>query len=70
MALDLSNPQLPGDLIPVRLAASLVHVDAKTIKNWIKAGDINGWLVNGSRWRVRRSEVLRLVQPVQRDIGA
>ncbi|WP_405140406.1 excisionase family DNA-binding protein [Nocardia sp. NBC_01388] len=55
---------VPEDLIPASAAASLVHVDAKTIKNWIKAGELRGWLVNGRHYRVRRSEVLSLVQPV------
>lgn len=55
---------VPDDLIPASTAASLVHVDAKTIKNWVKAGELRGWLVNGRHYRVRRSEVLGLVQPV------
>ncbi|MBF6296806.1 helix-turn-helix domain-containing protein [Nocardia amamiensis] len=63
MTLNLPSIQVPEDLITVRTAASLVDVDAKTIKNWIKAGDLQGWLVNGRRWRVRRTAVLALVQP-------
>lgn len=55
---------VPEDLIPASTAAALVHVDAKTIKNWIKEGALRGWLVNGRHYRVRRSEVLGLVQPV------
>ncbi|WP_167461429.1 helix-turn-helix domain-containing protein [Nocardia brasiliensis] len=62
MTLNLPASPVPEDLITVRTAASLVDVDAKTIKNWIKAGDLEGWLVNGSRWRVRRAAVLALVQ--------
>ncbi|WP_433714463.1 helix-turn-helix domain-containing protein [Nocardia sp. CA-084685] len=64
MTINLPSIQVPEDLITVRTAASLVDVDAKTIKNWIKAGDLQGWLVNGRRWRVRRAAVLALVQPV------
>ncbi|MFD4357505.1 helix-turn-helix domain-containing protein [Nocardia sp. NPDC058518] len=69
MTVDLSAASSPGDLIPEDLipastAAALVHVDAKTIKNWIKAGDLRGWLLNGRHYRVRRSELLSLVQPV------
>ncbi|MGY1946175.1 helix-turn-helix domain-containing protein [Nocardia asiatica] len=64
MTLNLTPMQVPEDLITVRTAASLVDVDAKTIKNWIKAGDLQGWLVNGRRWRVRRTAVLALVRPV------
>ncbi|MBF6229347.1 helix-turn-helix domain-containing protein [Nocardia beijingensis] len=61
-----SSPEdlVPDDLIPASTAASLIHVDAKTIKNWIKTGDLRGWLVNGRHYRVRRSDVLSLVQPV------
>ncbi|MFB7837793.1 excisionase family DNA-binding protein [Nocardia brasiliensis] len=55
---------LPDDLIPATAAAVLVHVDAKTIKRWIKTGALRGWLVNGRHYRVRRSEVLGLIQPV------
>ncbi|MGW0640431.1 helix-turn-helix domain-containing protein [Nocardia salmonicida] len=69
MTVDLSaasSPRdlIPEDLIPASTAAALVHVDAKTIKNWIKAGDLRGWLLNGRHYRVRRSELLSLVQPV------
>jgi len=69
MTVDLSAASsreelVPEDLIPASTAASLVQVDAKTIKNWIKAGELRGWLVNGRHYRVRRSEVLSLVQPV------
>ena len=59
-----SEDLIPEDLIPASTAAALVHVDAKTIKNWIKAGDLRGWLLNGRHYRVRRSELLSLVQPV------
>ncbi|MEU0876813.1 excisionase family DNA-binding protein [Nocardia brasiliensis] len=68
MTVDLSvaapGDLLPEDLIPATTAASLVHVDAKTIKNWIKTGALRGWRVNGRHYRVRRSEVLGLIQPV------
>ncbi|MFI1241454.1 helix-turn-helix domain-containing protein [Nocardia salmonicida] len=68
MTVDLSAASsedlIPEDLIPASTAAALVHVDAKTIKNWIKAGDLRGWLLNGRHYRVRRSELLSLVQPV------
>ncbi|MEV6562926.1 helix-turn-helix domain-containing protein [Nocardia sp. NPDC051756] len=60
---------VPEDLIPTGVAASLVHVDAKTITNWIKTGELRGWLVNGRRYRVRRSEVLSLVQPIATASG-
>lgn len=59
----------PGDtraarnLISVRTAAALIDVDAKTIRNWIAAGDLNGFRVNGRLIRVERDELLGLVQP-------
>ncbi|WP_157187475.1 helix-turn-helix domain-containing protein [Nocardia vinacea] len=53
----------PEELISVKTAASLVGVDAKTIKNWIKAGHLDGWLLNGRFWRVRREAVLAMVRP-------
>ncbi|MFF0547217.1 helix-turn-helix domain-containing protein [Nocardia thailandica] len=63
-AAPLVEDQIPEDLIPTSVAAALVHVDAKTITNWIKAGDLQGWTVNGRHYRVRRSQVLSLIQPV------
>ncbi|OXR40253.1 hypothetical protein B7C42_07678 [Nocardia cerradoensis] len=63
-AVSLPEDLVPEDLIPASTAASLVQVDPKTIKNWIKAGELRGWLVNGHHYRVRRSEVLGLVRPV------
>lgn len=53
----------PEELISVKAAASLVGVDAKTIKNWIKAGHLEGWLLNGRMWRVKRDAVVALVRP-------
>ena len=69
MTVDLSataRPEdlIPEDLIPASTASALVQVDAKTIKNWIRAGELRGWLVNGRHYRVSRSEVLSLVRPV------
>ncbi|WP_280471821.1 helix-turn-helix domain-containing protein [Nocardia cyriacigeorgica] len=51
------------NLISVRTAAALIDVDAKTIRNWIAAGDLNGFRVNGRLLRVERDELLALVRP-------
>ncbi|MGA6209319.1 helix-turn-helix domain-containing protein [Nocardia testacea] len=51
------------NLISVRTAAALIDVDAKTIRNWIAAGDLSGFRVNGRLIRVERDELLGLVRP-------
>ncbi|MFD0362743.1 helix-turn-helix domain-containing protein [Nocardia sp. GCM10030253] len=64
MTISTQQPvEAPKDLINLRTAAALVAVDVKTIKNWIKAGDLQGFLVNGRMWRVQRDELLGLVRP-------
>lgn len=56
-------------LISLKTAASLVDVDAKTIRNWIHAGQLRGFRVNGHLLRVNHAELLALVQPVPASIG-
>ncbi|UAK32514.1 helix-turn-helix domain-containing protein [Nocardia asteroides] len=51
------------NLISLKTAAALVDVDTKTIRNWIAAGDLNGFRVNGRLLRVERDEVLGLIRP-------
>ncbi|MGW3280641.1 helix-turn-helix domain-containing protein [Nocardia rhamnosiphila] len=51
-------------LISLKTAASLVDVDAKTIRNWIHSGQLRGFRVNGHLLRVNHAELLALVQPV------
>ncbi|WP_068058172.1 helix-turn-helix domain-containing protein [Nocardia xishanensis] len=51
------------NLISLKTAAALVDVDAKTIRNWIAAGDIAAYRVNGRLLRVERDELLSLIQP-------
>ncbi|MFC8046533.1 MULTISPECIES: helix-turn-helix domain-containing protein [Nocardia] len=51
-------------LISLKTAASLVDVDAKTIRNWISAGHLRGFRINGHLLRVNHAELLALVQPV------
>ncbi|MFE3799294.1 MerR family transcriptional regulator [Nocardia tengchongensis] len=51
-------------LISLKRASSLVDVDRKTILNWIEAGLLQGYKLNGSMWRVNAHEVLSLVHPV------
>ena len=55
------------DLISVQKAADLVDVDPKTIKNWMKRGDLQGFRLNGHMWRVNRKELLALARPVARS---
>ncbi|WP_435590775.1 helix-turn-helix domain-containing protein [Nocardia sp. bgisy118] len=51
------------NLISLKTAAALVDVDAKTIRNWIAAGDIAAYRVNGRLLRVERDELLSLIRP-------
>ncbi|BDT95939.1 MULTISPECIES: helix-turn-helix domain-containing protein [Nocardia] len=51
-------------LISLKTAANLVDVDAKTIRNWIAAGHLRGFRINGHLLRVNHAELLALVQPV------
>ncbi|PXX66941.1 excisionase family DNA binding protein [Nocardia tenerifensis] len=50
-------------LISLKAAAAMVDVDTRTIRNWIAAGDLAGFRVNGHLLRVERGEVLALIQP-------
>ncbi|WP_216917814.1 helix-turn-helix domain-containing protein [Nocardia noduli] len=56
------SAEVPTGLINLKTAASLIDVDVKTLKNWIKAGRIRGFRINGRLWRVQRDELLGLVQ--------
>ncbi|MFE3057113.1 helix-turn-helix domain-containing protein [Nocardia sp. NPDC059239] len=58
------DPRRVRNLISLKTAAELVEVDSKTIKNWIKAGVLQGFRVNDRLWRVNRDEVLALARPV------
>ncbi|MEV6322428.1 helix-turn-helix domain-containing protein [Nocardia sp. NPDC051787] len=51
------------NLISLKTAAALIDVDTKTIRNWIAAGDLNGFRVNGRLLRVERDELLALIRP-------
>ncbi|WP_406272495.1 helix-turn-helix domain-containing protein [Nocardia sp. NBC_00881] len=51
------------NLISLKTAAALIDVDTKTIRNWIAAGDLNGYRINGRLLRVERDELLALVRP-------
>ncbi|MGY2093248.1 helix-turn-helix domain-containing protein [Nocardia gipuzkoensis] len=51
------------NLISLKTAAALVDVDTKTIRNWIAAGDLNGFRLNGRLLRVERDELLALIRP-------
>ena len=51
------------NLISLKTAAALVDVDTKTIRNWIAAGDLNGFRVNGRLLRVERDELVALIRP-------
>lgn len=64
MTQTLPSSDNPSRLINLKTAASLIDVDVKTIKNWIKAGHLQGFLVNGRMWRVQRDELLSLIRPV------
>ncbi|MFQ6226653.1 helix-turn-helix domain-containing protein [Nocardia sp. NPDC002869] len=58
---------LPEGLIDLKTAGALVGVDPRTVRNWITEGSIQGWLLNGRRWRVQRAQVMALVRPATLD---
>ncbi|MGW0247969.1 helix-turn-helix domain-containing protein [Nocardia goodfellowii] len=58
------NSTDPRKLIRVKAASELVDVDSKTIRNWIAAGELRGFRINGGILRVSRDELLALVQPI------
>ncbi|MEU4417321.1 helix-turn-helix domain-containing protein [Nocardia salmonicida] len=57
------------NLISLKTAAALVDVDSKTIRNWIAAGDIAGYRINGRLLRVERAELLALIRPTTLTSG-
>ncbi|WP_328712260.1 helix-turn-helix domain-containing protein [Nocardia salmonicida] len=57
------------NLISLKTAAALIDVDSKTIRNWIAAGDIAGYRINGRLLRVERAELLALVRPAELAAG-
>ncbi|MGW4124793.1 helix-turn-helix domain-containing protein [Nocardia sp. NPDC004711] len=58
------DPPKAQNLISLKTAGALVDVDPKTIMNWIKDGDLQGFRVKDRFWRVDREEVLALAKPV------
>ncbi|MFJ9365427.1 helix-turn-helix domain-containing protein [Nocardia sp. NPDC101769] len=58
------DPPRAQNLISLKTAAALVEVDPRTIKNWIKSGDLQGFRVKGRMWRIDREELLGLARPV------
>ncbi|WP_328410959.1 helix-turn-helix domain-containing protein [Nocardia sp. NBC_00403] len=60
------------NLISLKVAAAMVDVNTKTIRNWIATGDLEGFRVNGHLLRVKRDQVLALIEPtaVVADGGA
>ncbi|MGW4365429.1 helix-turn-helix domain-containing protein [Nocardia takedensis] len=62
MTTDISSADMPTGLINLKTAASLIDVDVKTLKNWIKAGRLRGFRVNERLWRVQRDELLGLIR--------
>ncbi|MGW4244050.1 helix-turn-helix domain-containing protein [Nocardia sp. NPDC004722] len=58
------DPPRAQNLISLKTAAALVEVDPRTIKNWIKSGDLQGFRVRGRMWRIDREELLALARPV------
>lgn len=54
-----------GKYVSLKVAADLLHVDVKTIKNWIKAGHLQGFRINNRLWRVQQDELLSLVTPIR-----
>ncbi|MGN2640612.1 helix-turn-helix domain-containing protein [Nocardia takedensis] len=57
------SPAKARNLISLKTAAALVDVDSKTIRNWIAAGDITAYRINGRLLRVERDELLSLIRP-------
>ncbi|WP_162958740.1 helix-turn-helix domain-containing protein [Nocardia yunnanensis] len=58
------DPPRAQNLISLKTAAALVDLDPRTVLNWIKSGDLQGFRVKGRMWRVDREELLALARPV------
>ncbi|MFC9995833.1 helix-turn-helix domain-containing protein [Nocardia sp. NPDC127526] len=58
------DPPRARNLISLKTAAALIEVDPRTIKNWIKSGDLQGFRMKGRMWRVDHEELLALARPV------
>ncbi len=54
---------IPDDLIPVVEAAALAGVHHRTLRQWIRAGKLAGYVRAGTRLFVSRSDVEALYRP-------
>lgn len=57
------NDDVPDDLIPTAKAAAILHVQTRTIRNWVSAGKLLGWTLAGRRLLVSESDVRNLLRP-------
>ncbi|UGT45166.1 helix-turn-helix domain-containing protein [Nocardia yamanashiensis] len=53
-----------GQLMSLREAAALAHVDIKTIRRWIDGGHLAAYRMGPRLLRVERSELLAVAKPV------
>jgi excisionase family DNA binding protein len=74
MPITVSNDSpLPRELLTPTEAADLLRVRPRTIRKWIDCGRLPAFRTDpgrGGRLRVRRSDLLRVLQPVSADGAA
>jgi len=58
----MSNPAIPGKLITISHAASIIGVSPTTLRSWIDKGELQTWASPGGRVRVREGDARRFWQ--------
>lgn len=56
------------NLVPIAQAAEFACVTPKTVRNWIRAGHLNGYRLGPRLLRVDLSELERLASPVPASV--
>ena len=54
------------DLLNTTVVGMELKVSAQTVINWIAAGKLKGLQLPGGAWRVPRSELTRILEPLQK----
>jgi excisionase family DNA binding protein len=54
----------PDRVYTVPQVAELLHVGAETVRRWLRRGELQGFMLGGTKlgYRVRGSELLRFIQ--------
>lgn len=59
-------PSKSNPLLSVNDVAEMFSVKPLTVRNWINNGSLKGHMIMG-RWRIQKSEVIRLANEVYGD---